>query len=133
MNKVLGSHVPEYLIVAAIALVAVLALMRRIDTVSVGFLVAGAAFLVFAGQVNVITSRYYLPTITLAGLAVVRLTAQLRNIRIDALAAAAFLVVATAHVRDSRDEVDHWVRGERQQERIVVQVDSAGSEPEDAP
>ena len=119
MDKALGSHTPKYLIGAAIILLVVLALMRRLETVSVGFLVTGMAFLVFAGQVNVVPSRYYLPTATLAALAVVRLTARFRNVRIDALAAGLLLVLAGTQVGDAHGLVDVWVSGERQQERIV--------------
>jgi hypothetical protein len=119
IDKALGSHAPKFLLAAAIILLVVLALMRRLETISVGFLLTGMAFLVFAGQVNVAPSRYYLPTVTLAALAVVRLTARLRSIRSDALAAGLLLVLTLPQVRDAHGLVDVWVSGERQQERIV--------------
>jgi hypothetical protein len=119
MGKTLESRVPVFLVGAAIALLVVLALTRRLEIVSAGFLVTGLAFLVFAGQVVVAPSRYYLPTVTLAALAVVRLAARIRSVRVEVLAVVLLVALAAPQIRDAHGLVDVLVRGNRAQEQMV--------------
>ena len=130
MDTVLGSHAPGILLAAAVVLLIVLTARRRVEVVAAGYLVTGVGFLVFAGQVNVAPSRYYLPTATLGALAVVRLTARLENLRVGALVAAALLVLAGAQVRDAHALVADWVRVN--DSRSGSFGSSAGSAPQDA-
>ena len=110
------------LLVAALAAPVLVALRRRrVDWLTVGLVVTGVAFVLFAAESGVVVTRYYLPPLALFSLAFARAAAAWGAL---VTVAAALVLGATGvvHARDARDWVRYWVGGERRQEALVRTV-----------
>ncbi len=114
----LGSQAGWALAVTAVAAVVVVSLVRRVDWLAAGLLVTGLAFLVLAAQTEVVFSRYYLPTLALAALVIVRAAALLPVVP-AAAAAVALTAVGVWQAPDARALVDEWVVREAEKEEVV--------------
>ena len=68
----LHSQLPTVVFVAAVVLLAAVTFRFGADWLSIGLLVVAVAFIVFAADVGVVDSRYYVPPITLAALVLAR-------------------------------------------------------------
>jgi hypothetical protein len=117
-GDVLLSNLPTIVAVAAVVLVAAVAFRFGVDWLSLGLLVVALAFVVFAGDAGVVTSRYYLPPFALVSFALARSAVPLGTLAVVAsgvlLAGGALHQMQTAH-----DSVVGWVDSERTREAIV--------------
>lgn len=114
----LGSQTGWALAVAAVAAVVVVGLARRVDWLAVGLLLTALGFLVLAAQTEIAFSRYYLPTLALAALVIVRAAALLPVVP-AAAAAVALIAVGVWQAPDARALVDEWVVREAEKEDVV--------------
>lgn len=114
----LGSQTGWVLASVAVAAVVVVSLARRIDWLAVGLLTTALGFLVLAAQTEIAFSRYYLPTLALAALVIVRAAALLPVVP-AAAAAAALIAVGVWQAPDARALVDEWVVRESEKEDVV--------------
>ena len=94
---------------------------RRTDWFALGLLATALAFLAFAGSTEVSVSRYYLPTLALVALAIVRATPVIRR-RLQWLIAVGLVTIGVVQVPLAREMADDWVSREQQQESIVREV-----------
>lgn len=117
----LGSPGGAILAVAAVALVVAAAIVRRVDWVAVGLLVTGVAFLVFAGQTEVTVSRYYLPSLALAALAIARAGPSLPTTPVRVVAVG-LVALGLWQAPEARRLVDEWVTRESEKEAVVRAV-----------
>ena len=117
-GNALSSDLPTAIVVAALLLVAVSAVRRGPDWLSVGLLVVAFAFLVSVAETGVVVSRYYLPPIVLAALALARSAASLGS-RVVAVTGAALLLGGAWQAWDSRGWVESWAARERERETLV--------------
>jgi hypothetical protein len=114
----LHTTVPMIVGIAAIVLLAAVLLRTGIDWLSIGLLATALGFIVFAAHAGVVASRYYIPPITLAALALARCAVRLGPIvvlAVGVLLTAGGLVTAWG----ARDWVWEWVDTERTQETLV--------------
>nr|MBA2293879.1 hypothetical protein [Actinomycetota bacterium] len=118
ISEVMHSHLPGTIVVVAIVLVTVAAWRRGIDWLSVGLLVSGFAFAVFAAEAGVVASRYYLPTIVLAALALARAAVALGASTVT-LAGATLVTLGALQAIDARGYVEEWVATEQAREVLV--------------
>jgi hypothetical protein len=113
---------------AVVALTAAAALRRRTDWLGVGLLVTAFAFLVFASSTGIVASRYYLPTVALASLAIARSAAVLRS-PVATVLATVLVVLGLWQAPSARDVVDGWIGWEKKHEEIareVARIDAGG-------
>jgi hypothetical protein len=117
-DDALLTHLPTLVALTAVALVAVGAFRFGFDWLSLGLLAVGLAFVVFAADTGIVTSRYYLPPFVLAALALARSAAPLGTLAVvlsgTLLAGGGLNLARTAH-----DSVTGWVDSERTREAIV--------------
>jgi len=128
MNVELQSRTGWYLLAGAVALTAAAALRRRTDWLGVGLLVTAFAFLVFASSTGIVASRYYLPTVALASLAIARSAAVLRS-PVATVLATVLVVLGLWQAPSARDVVDGWIGWEKKHEEIareVARIDAGG-------
>jgi hypothetical protein len=123
----LHTTVPLIVGVAAIVLLAAVLLRTGIDWLSVGFLTVAAGFLTFAAHAGVVASRYFIPPIAFAALALARSALRLGPVMVvivGVLLAGGGLITAWS----ARGWVWEWVDTERTQETLVreVQARAAG-------
>jgi len=119
----LHTTVPLIVGVAAIVLLAAVLLRTGIDWLSVGLVTVALAFVLFAAHVGVVESRYYIPPITLAALALARCAVRLG--RAVVLIAGVLLIGAgLVTARSAHDWVWYWVHGEAAQEAIVREAEA---------
>lgn len=118
VGEVMHSHLPAAVVVTAVLLVAVAAARRGVDWLSVGLLVSGLAFVAFAAEAGVVASRYYLPTIVLAALALARAAVALGP-RPVTVVGAALVGLGSLQAIDARGYVEEWVTTERARETLV--------------
>lgn len=118
VSEVMHSHLPAAIVLTAVALVTAAAVKRGVDWVSVGFLFSGLAFVVFAAEGGVVASRYYLPTIVLAALALARAAVAL-GARTVTFAGAALVSFGALQAIDARGYVEEWVATEQAREALV--------------
>jgi hypothetical protein len=119
--------------------VAAAAIVRRVDWVAVGLLVTAVAFLVFAGQTEVTVSRYYLPSLALAALAIARSAPSLPGATARVVAVG-LVLLGFWQAPEARRLVDEWVTREGEKEAVVrvaaqreaggCAVDATGNETE---
>jgi hypothetical protein len=115
---VLASNLPVAIVLAAIALVAVGAFRFGFDWLSLGLLVVAFAFVAFAADTGIDTSRYYLPPFVLAARALARSAVPLGTVAI--VASGLLLTVGgLAYAPAARHWVAGWVEAERARETIV--------------
>lgn len=114
----LGSQTGWVLASVAVAAVVVVSLARRIDWLAVGLLTTALGFLVLAAQTEIAFSRYYLPTLALAALVIVR-AAALLPLAPAAAVAVALTAVGVWQAPDARALVDEWVVREAEKEAVV--------------
>lgn len=114
----LGSQTGWMLVSAAVAAIVVVALVRGVDWLAVGLLLTALAFLVLAAQTEIAFSRYYLPTLALAALVIVRAAVLLPVVPATA-AALALTAVGVWQAPDARALVDEWVVRESEKEDVV--------------
>jgi hypothetical protein len=86
-------------------------------------LVTAVAFVGFAAESGVVTSRYYLPSITLLALALGRAAASL-DARLAATVGVLLIATGTAQAVEARERVETWVTVERDQESLVREAAS---------
>ena len=122
-DDVLRTPAATAVAVAAVAAVSAAIVLHRADWVSAGLLAAALASILFAAESGIVVSRYYIPAVTLATLALVRAGVELGRRAAVALALA-LILIGLAQVRFARDEVSAWVQEERTQESAVR--DAAG-------
>ena len=122
-GEVLHSHLPAVIVVAALVLVTHVAFRTGVDWLSVGFLVVGLAFVLFAAEAGVVASRYLLPTIFLAALALARSAVSLGSRAVCAVGVA-LVVWGSVQAADARGWVQWWVDGERDRETLVREAAS---------
>lgn len=118
VSEVMHSHLPAAIVIAAVALVVLLAVRSHVDWLAVGLLVSGLGFVLFAAEGGVVTSRYYLPTVVLAALALSRAAVALGP-RVVAVAGASLLALGTLQAVDARGYVRDWVATEEAREELV--------------
>jgi hypothetical protein len=128
MDVELQSRTGWYLLAGAVALTAAAAVRRRTDWLGVGLLVTAFAFLVFASSTGIVASRYYLPTVALASLAIARSAVVLRS-PVATVLASVLVVLGLWQAPSARDVVDGWIGWERKHEEIareVARIDAGG-------
>jgi hypothetical protein len=117
-DRVLLTHLPTVVAIAAVLVVAVGAFRFGFDWLSLGLLVVAFAFVAFAAESGVVTSRYYLPPFALAALALARSSVPLGTVAV--VLSGALLAGGGLHqARSAHDWVAGWVRSERTREAIV--------------
>lgn len=117
-DEVLASSLPVLVALAAIALVAAGAYRFGVDWLSLGLLAVAFTFVAFAADTGILTSRYYLPPLVLAALALARSAVPLGTI---AVVGAGVLLAGGGlyQARSAHDWVAAWVAGERTRESII--------------
>ena len=113
-------HTPLFgvLALAATGAIAVRAVRRDVDWITVGLVVAGLGFVAFAAESGVVASRYYLPPATLFALALARTIAPL-GARAALGTGVALMATALIQMPIARQQVEMWVNDERDQEALV--------------
>jgi hypothetical protein len=119
----LHTRVPMIVGVAAIVLLAAVLLRAAVDWLSVGLVMVALAFVIFAAHVGVVESRYYIPPITLAALALARCAVRLGP-AIVLIAGVLLIGAGLVNARSAHDWVWYWVRMEAAYEAIVREADA---------
>jgi hypothetical protein len=118
-DEVLASNLPVFVALAAIAVVAVGAYRFGVDWLSLGLLAVAFAFVAFAADTGIVTSRYYLPPFVLTALALARSAVPLGTVAV--VGAGVLLAVGGVYqAHSAHDWVASWVAGERTRESIVL-------------
>ena len=117
-DDILNSPLPTVLLASAFVLLAVRIFRHGADWLSIGLLAVGIAFVVFAAEVGVVASRYYLPPIALAAFVLARSAVSLGSV---VVVATGLVLIASgvAQARSGHDWVQWWVDGERDRETVV--------------
>ena len=116
--EVLHTPLPSLIVVAAVVLLAVGSRRAGPDWLAFGLLLVAFGFVAFAAETGVVTSRYYLPAIVLAALALARASAELGS-RTTLAAGTALVIFGTLQAVDARGWVEDWVDVERSREALV--------------
>ena len=118
MPELLGTRL--VIVLFALAGMAALAawLWRGVDWLGIGLLSVGFFTVLFAAEVGVATSRYYLPAVCITAMILVRSAARIGR---EAMVAAAvvLLMLAVIQARSAHGAVANWVAGERLEEQVV--------------
>ena len=117
-EEVLHTPLPTAIAVGALVLLALRVCRRGVDWLSVGLMVVAAAFVGFAAEAGVVTSRYYLPAIVLAALVLARSARELGP-RVAAATGIALVGLGTIQALDARGWVDDWADVERDRHALV--------------
>jgi hypothetical protein len=115
---VLHTELPTITFVAAVVLLAFVTFRVGVDWLSIGLLVVAVAFVVFAADVGVVASRYYMPSIALAAVVLARSAVRLGPVAV-VVAALALIGGGLVQAHDARGWMWWWVDGERTQEALV--------------
>lgn len=120
-SDLLHTPLPTIVLGAAVLLLAARAFRRGMDWLSAGLLLVALAFLVLAAGSGVEASRYYLPPLVLAALALARSAVALGAAA--TLATGIVLVVGGSwQAYEARGWVEWWVDGEQAREAVVRQA-----------
>ena len=114
----LHTTVPMIVGIAAIVLLAAVLLRTGIDWLSIGLLATALGFIVFAAHAGVVESRYYIPPITLAALALARCAVRLGP-AVVLVAGVLMIGAGLMTTRSAHDWVWYWVRIEAAGETII--------------
>ena len=117
-DDILNSPLPTVLLASAFVLLAVRIFRHGADWLSIGLLAVGIAFVVFAAEVGVVASRYYLPPIALAAFVLARSAVSLGSVVVVATGLV-LIAAGVAQARSSHGWVQWWVDGERDRETVV--------------
>ena len=119
----LHTELPTIVAVCAILLLAAVALRVGVDWLSVGLLVVALCFIVFAAHTGVVASRYYIPAITLAALALARSAVRLGSV-VVVVVGVLLIGGGLFTARSAHGWVWGWVDSERAQEGLVREAEA---------
>jgi hypothetical protein len=114
----LHGQLPGLIVFGAVVVVVATALRVGVDWLSTGLLVVALAFVLFAADAGVVATRYYLPPLVLAALALARAAVPLGP-AVVSVVGAVLVAGGLVQAHDARGWVEQWVAGERAQETVV--------------
>ena len=122
-SDILHSPLPMIVLGAAVVLLSVRSFRLGADWLATGFLVVAFAFILFAAEVGVVASRYYLPAFVLGALALARSALPLGS-RVVLATGAIVVVGGLWQVWEANGWVEWWRNGERDREALVREAAS---------
>jgi hypothetical protein len=117
-DDTLSTPVVSLMSLGAVVTVTLVCVARSVDWISIGLLAAALVTMTFAAESGVVTSRYYIPGVALAALALVRSASELGR-RVALLMAVGLVALGCVQAPFARERVGSWADDERFQETVV--------------